>query len=149
MWKIWLIIAGICLIAEAFTSGFLIFWFAIGALITMIVSLFTTNIIIQTTVFIISSTILIFATKPFVKKFSKNTDTVKTNVYSIIGKTGLVIEEIDSLHSKGQIKVDGEVWSAISVNDTIIPKNSEVEVLEVKGVKVIVTPIKLASKNTN
>ena len=149
MWKIWLIISGVCLIAETFTAGFLIFWFSIGALLTMIVSLFTTNIIVQTSVFIISSTILIFATKPFVKRFSKDTDTVKTNVYSIIGKTGIVIEEINSLHSKGQIKVAGEVWSAISDNDTVIPKDSEVEVLEIKGVKVIVSPIKLASKSTN
>lgn len=149
MWQIWLIIAGVCLIAEIFTVGFLIFWFSIGALIAMVVSFFTTNIIIQTAVFIISSTILIFATKPFVKKFSKDEDTVKTNVYSIIGKTGIVTEEINSIHSKGQIKIAGEVWSAISDNDTIIPKDSEVEILEVKGVKAIVSPIKVASKNIN
>lgn len=142
MWQIWLIIAGVCLIAEIFTVGFLIFWFSIGALIAMVVSFFTTNIIIQTAVFIISSTILIFATKPFVKKFSKDEDSVKTNVYSIIGKTGIVTEEINSIHSKGQVKVDGEVCSAISDNDTIIPKDSEVEILEVKGVKAIVSPIK-------
>lgn len=147
MWQIWLIIAGICLVAEIITVGFLIFWFSIGALIAMVVSFFTTNIIIQTTVFIISSTILIFATKPFVKKFSKDEDTVKTNVYSIIGKTGIVTQEIDSVHSKGQIKVDGEVWSATSNEDLIIPENSEVEILEVKGVKVIVAPTKIASKN--
>ena len=142
MWQIWLIIAGICLVAEIFTAGFLIFWFAIGALIAMIVSFFTTNIIIQTTVFIISSTILIFATKPLVKKFSKSEDTVKTNIYSIIGKTGIVTEEINSIHSKGQVKVSGEIWSADSKIDAIIPKDSEVEVLEVKGVKVIVSPVK-------
>lgn len=149
MWQIWLIIAGVCLIAEIFTVGFLIFWFSIGALIAMIVSFFTTNIIIQTSVFIISSTILIFATKPFVKKFQKDEDNVKTNVYSIIDKVGIVTEEIDSIHSKGQIKVAGEVWSAISNTDTIIPKNSEVKILEVKGVKAIVLPIKIASKNIN
>ena len=85
MWQIWLIIAGICLIIEIFTVGFLIFWFSIGALIAMLISFFTTNVIIQTTVFIITSTILIFATKPFVKKFSKDENSIKTNVYSIIG----------------------------------------------------------------
>jgi len=108
----------------------------------MIVSFFTTNIIIQTTVFIISSTILIFATKSFVRKFSKDEDTIKTNIYSIIGKTGIVTEEINSIHSKGQVKVSGEIWSADSKMDAIIPKDSEVEILEVKGVKVIVSPIK-------
>lgn len=115
----------------------------------MLISFFTTNVIIQTTVFIITSTILIFATKPFVKKFSKDENSIKTNVYSIIGKTGIVTEKIDPIHSKGQIKVDGEVWSAISDSNTIIPENSKVEILEVKGVKAIVSPLNVTSKNIN
>lgn len=67
MWYIWLILAGVFLIIEIMTVGFLIFWLSIGALFAMITSLFTDNIVIQTTVFVISSTILIFVTKPFVK----------------------------------------------------------------------------------
>lgn len=147
MWQMWLIIAGVCLIIEIFTVGFLIFWFSIGALITMVVSFFTSNIIIQTAVFVISSTILIFATKPFVKKFVKDEDTIKTNVYSIIGKTGIVTQEINPIHSKGQIKVAGETWSATSKDENLIPKDSEVKVLEIQGVKLIVTPTKIAKSN--
>ena len=59
MWQIWLIIAGICLIVEIFTVGFLIFWFSIGALIAMLISFFTTNIIIQTTVFVLLTMVFI------------------------------------------------------------------------------------------
>ena len=146
MWYIWLILAGIFLIVEAMTVGFLIFWLSIGSLFAMITSFFTDNIFIQTAVFVISSTILIFATKPFVKKFTQSKSPIKTNVYSIIGKTGIVTQEINSIHSTGQIKVDGEVWSAIGENDSsIIPKDSEVKILEVKGVKAIVTPVKIHS----
>ena len=115
MWQIWLIIAGICLVIEIMTVGFLIFWFSIGALITMVVSIFIDNIIIQTAVFIISSTILIFATKPFVKKFANNNNSIKTNVYSSIGKNGIVIQDINSTNNIGQIKVGGETWSAIRI----------------------------------
>ena len=140
MWYIWLIIAGIFLIFEIFTAGFLLFWLSIGALITMIVSFFTSSIAIQTAVFVVASTILIFATKPFVKKFAK-TKTVKTNAFSIVGQNGIVIKDIDSINSKGQIKVDGEVWSAVGKNDINIEKGTEVEILEIKGVKAIVTPI--------
>ena len=99
MWQIWLILAGTCLIIEIMTVGFLIFWLSIGALFAMIVSFFTDNIIIQTSVFVISSSILIFATKPFVKKFASNKNAIKTNVYSTIGKTGIVTKEINSIHS--------------------------------------------------
>ena len=145
MWKLWLIIAGLFFIGEIATVGFLIFWFGIGALIAMIVSLFTTNIIIQTTVFVISSTILIFATKPFVKNFAdvKNTN---TNVYSIIGKKALVIRTIDPIHSVGQIKLNGEVWTAESENNEVIEEGLEVEVLKIKGVKAIVKPVKVENK---
>ena len=71
MWGVWLIAAGIFFIIEIATVGFLIFWLGIGALLAMIVSFFTSNIIIQTAVFVISSTILIFATKPLVNKITK------------------------------------------------------------------------------
>ena len=141
MWYVWLILAGVFVIGEVLTSGFLIFWLGLGALIAMAVSFITDNIIIQTTVFLISSVILILATKPLVKKFA-NTETVKTNVSSIIGKKGLVTKDINSINSTGQVKVDGELWSAIGENDMEISKGTEVEVVEIKGVKVIVTPIK-------
>ena len=107
----------------------------------MIVSLFTDNIFIQTSIFVVSSVILIFATKPFVKKFAKNDNQFKTNMYSIIGKVGIVTKEINSIEGSGQIKVEGEIWSAICKNETIIPKGTKVEVLEIQGVKAIVNPI--------
>ena len=137
MWQFWLIVAGLFFVGEIFTLGFLIFWFGIGALFAMIVSFFTTNIIIQTTVFLITSTIFILATKPLVKKFVdvKNTN---TNVFSIIGKKALVIKDIDPIHSSGQIKLNGEIWSAETENDEIIKEGSEVEVLKINGVKAIV-----------
>ena len=146
MWYIWLILAGVFLIGEVMTAGFLIFWLSVGSLIAMIVSFFTDSIIIQTSVFVISSVILIFATKPFVKKFAK-VETVLTNAKSIIGKKGIVTVDIDSIKSTGQVKIDGEIWSAIGEDETDIPKGAEIEVLEIKGVKVIVRPIKqLSSK---
>lgn len=124
------------------TVGFLIFWFAIGALLSMVVSFFTDNIVLQTSVFVLSSTILIFATKPFVKKFANNKNAIQTNVYSTVGKTGIVTKDIDSIQALGQIKVGGEVWSAIGLDDINIPQGTEVEIKEIKGVKAIVAPIK-------
>ena len=141
MWQIWIIIAGVCLIGEILTSGFLLFWLSIGALIAMVVSFFVDSIIVQTAVFVISSAILIFATKPFVKKFAKTKD-VKTNAYSIIGKNAIVTKDIDSINGKGQIKVDSETWSALGKDDMNIEKGTEVEVLKIDGVKAIVTPVK-------
>lgn len=145
MWQIWLIASGIFLVIEIFTVGFLIFWLGIGALLAMLVSFFTSSIILQTTVFVISSGLLIFATKPLVNKITKK-DIMPTNVYSIVGKKGLVVEDIDWSTGKGQIKSNGEVWSAKTKEQIYIPKGTEVEIEGIDGVKVFVKPL---SKTSN
>ena len=144
MWQIWLIASGVFFIIEIITVGFLMFWLGIASLITMVVSFFTSNLIIQTAVFVISSGLLIFATKPFVEKLTKK-DSVQTNVYSIIGKKAIVIEDIDWNKGTGQIKVGGETWSAKTNEQIDIPKDSEVEVVDIDGVKAFVKPLKIAS----
>ena len=141
MWQIWLIIAGIFFFFFLITVGFLVFWLGVGALLAMLVSLFTDNIIIQTAVFVVSSTALIFLTKPLAKKFTKF-DNVKTNAFSLIGKTAIVTKPIDSKLGIGQVKVNGEIWSAKSNETTVIPENSEVEIAQIDGVKVVVKSIK-------
>ena len=141
MWQFWLIGAGVFFVGVIITVGFLIFWLGIVALLTMIVSFFTSNLIIQTAVFVMSSAILIFATKPLVNKISKK-ETVPTNVFSIIGKSAIVIKDINCIDGTGQIKVNGEVWSAEGLNGIDIKEGSKVEIIEIKGVKAIVSPIK-------
>lgn len=139
MWYLWLIAAGIFLIAEIITTGFLIFWLGIGSLLAMIASFITDSIFIQTTVFVISSVVLIPLTKPLAKKYFDTGKSIVTNAYGIIGKTGIVTVDINTLESTGQIKVNGEIWSAKA--DADIPKGTKVKVLKIDGVKLIVTPM--------
>ncbi|CDE84907.1 nodulation efficiency protein D [Clostridium sp. CAG:273] len=121
MWPIWLVLAGIFFIVEIATTGFLVFWLGIGSLFAMITSFFTENLIIQMVVFITTSTLLIIFTKPVVKKFLiKDEDTVVTNVYSIIGKKAIVTKDINPTLGVGQIKVEGQDWSAKCDSDAII-----------------------------
>ncbi len=140
MWQVWLIISGLFFILEMITVGFLVFWFGIGALFAMVTSLFTDNIVIQTTVFLITSTVLLFLTKPLVKKVSRK-DKVQTNAYSNIGKTGIVTIEINSKKGIGQVKIASETWSAKPINDEIIPVGTEIEIVEIDGVKAVVKPV--------
>ena len=144
MWKIWLIASGIFFICEIITVGFLVFWLGVGALIAMLVSFFTSNVIVQMSAFVISSGLLIFATRPLVNKISKK-DVVPTNVYSLIGKKAIVTENIDWVTGKGQIKFEGEVWSAKSKEQVNIPVGSEVEIVSIEGVKAFVKPLKINS----
>ncbi len=147
MWQFWLIAAGIFFIIEIATVGFLVFWFGIGALIAMVVSIFIPNVYIQAIVFIVSSTLLIFFTKPFVNKFVNKGKTMATNAYSIIGRTGIVTKEINDLKGTGQVKIGGETWSAKTLSEETIPENTEIEVVKIDGVKAIVQKVsKLVEK---
>lgn len=137
MWQIWLIIAILFFILEMMGPGFLLFWVGVGALLTMIVSIFVDNVAIQIGVFTISSTLLLFCTRPFVRKFSKN-DTTVTNANSTIGKEGIVTKEINPVKGIGQIKVGGEAWSASTSDNTMIAEGEHVKVLKIDGVKAIV-----------
>lgn len=143
MWQFWLIMAGLCIIIESITVGFFVFWFAIGALISLVVSLFIDNFLIQAIVFVIASSLLILFTKPLVKKFLNSPNTKPTNVYSIIGKEGIVLEDIDSINSTGKVKVEGELWSAIA--DENLEKDSKIKVIGIDGVKLKVEKLKVSS----
>ena len=140
MWQIWLIAAGVFLILEIFTMGFLVFWLSIGCVLSALISLITDSLIIQTAVFVFSSGLLIFATKPLVKKFAEK-DNAKTNVYSLAGKKAIVIEDIDWVSGTGQIKFEGQVWSAQTLEQVNIEKGTEVEIEKIEGVKAFVKPL--------
>ena len=137
MWPFWLIIAGLCLVIEIYTVGFFIFWFGIGALFALLVSFITNNLFVQIVVFLVTSILLVILTKPLMKKFIKNEKTVPTNFFSLSGKQGIVTKKIDcansTANSTGQVKVKGELWSAISDED--IEKDAKVKVLSIDGVK--------------
>ena len=96
MWQLWLIIAGLFFLLEMITVGFLVFWIAIGAILAALVSLFTDNLVTQTFVFVISSGILMFTSRPIVNKYLKPKNAISTNVSSLIGKVGVVTEDIDT-----------------------------------------------------
>lgn len=144
MWSVWLIAAGVFFIVEMATTGFLIFWLAVGSLLAMITSFITDSIIIQTIVFVVSSCILIPLTKPLADKFIAK-KTVPTNSYSLINKRGIVIVDINPIEGVGQVKVNGEIWSAKTEDGSTITKNTEIEVIKIDGVKLIVSPAEVNS----
>lgn len=140
-WQFWLILAGILLIIEIVNTGFLIFWFSLGALVALLTSLVIDNMIFQTVVFLISSTLLLFVTKPFVNKILPKESFIKTNSNSVEGKIGRVIIDIEPIEGKGQVKIGGEIWSAKSADSTYISKDTEIIVEKIEGVKAIVKPL--------
>lgn len=139
MWLVWLVVGIAFAIAEIAYSGFFLIWFSVGAFISLIVSLLTPNIATQLLVFIIVSfTLLITLTKYFTTKFSHR-DSIPTNIDALVGRSGIVLESIGkNVNEVGQVKLDGEIWSATTSDGTFIEKGSTVIVEEIRGVRLIV-----------
>ncbi len=140
IWAIWLILCGIFLLIEIFTVSFLMFWPGIGAFFAFIVNILGFSFPVQLGVFAISTALMIIFMKPLVKKIFRTKD-VPMNNNAMIGKQAIVIKQIDNLNSKGQVKVNGELWSALSVDDSIIEENSTVEIVGIDGVKLKVKKV--------
>lgn len=72
-------------------------------------------------------------------KFHQNEN---ASLESLVGKTGVVTEEVDSDAGTGLVMVDGEGWAARSVyTDDVYPVGTQVKVLAIEGVKLIVKPV--------
>ncbi len=135
---IWLIIAGVMLVAEIVSLGLTTIWFAGGAVVAAACSCFNVGWIPQVIVFSVVSLVLLFLMRPLAeKKLMK--DTIKTNVESLVGAKAIVTEDIDNLNAKGTVKVNGLEWTARSADDTAISAGTTVTIRAIEGVKLMVT----------
>lgn len=134
MTSTWTIIFLILLFVELITINLVSIWFAIGALFSAIVSIFTDSVLIQVLTFLLVSIVTLIITKPVVKKINKKKFT-PTNLDRVIGQQGVVTKRI-SKDSYGLVKVLGSIWTATS--DDFIDVGSRVIVQKIDGVKLIV-----------
>ena len=134
---IWIGIAVLMCIIEASTVQMVSIWFVLGSLAASVSCIFTDNIYIQISVFLIVSFASLIATRPFVKKLTKF-GKIKTNLDSTVGKTAVVTSDIDNRKSQGAVSVGGKIWTARSADGKLIPKDSNVKVVSIEGVKLIV-----------
>ena len=137
----WLVAFVILIGIEAATMALTTIWFAGGAVFAFFAAVLGFSIQTQLVVFLIVSFILLLFTRPFAMRFV-NRETVKTNVDGLIGRRAKVITKIDNNEPSGATVVDGQEWTARSMDDAVtIPVGTHVVIKEVRGVKLIVEMI--------
>lgn len=140
MWVLWLIASGVFFLGEIFTVSFLLFWPGVGAFLAFLTSLILPeNLVAQVLVFVVSTVLMIVFTKPLVKKFFKSKDDTSMNNSAVLGKKGIVVKPITDESPVGQVKVNGELWSAIKTEkDKPIKAGESVIIEKIDGVKLLV-----------
>lgn len=137
---IWLVVLIAAIVIEVATLGLTTIWFAGGALVALLTAVVNAPIWLQILLFLIISLVLLFFTRPVAMKyFNKNRE--RTNAESLVGKQAVVTSEINNLQGLGTVTVNGQEWSARSLDDTAIAAQKVVEIVSINGVRLIVKPI--------
>ncbi len=134
---IWLAIIIITALLEAYTFDLISIWFTFAAVVALIFGLFNVPPVVQMVIFLAVSVALLLVTRPIAIRYFKS-NTIQTNVDAIVGKVGVVTKSILE-NDRGEVKVNGAIWTAIS--DEVIQINEKIEVLAVEGVKLVVKKI--------
>lgn len=134
----WLLILAVLILIEIIALNLTTIWFAAGALLAFVVSLFYDNLVLELILFLAASLALLYFTRPLILHYF-NPRKAKTNYEGVIGKNGLVNTTIDNISKTGKVTVDGQEWSARSFEGSIIEEGSRVKIHTISGVKLIVS----------
>ena len=135
---IWIIAIVVFIIIEIATVGLATIWFAGGATVAFFEALVNWPFYVQLISFIAVSIALLIFTRPLLVK-RMNLGKVKTNVDILIGKDGVVLEDIVGFET-GLVKINGQIWTAKALHEERIEKGEIIIVDHIEGVKLIVEP---------
>ena len=143
LWIFWAILGAVLVIAEVFTTGFVLLWFGIGALAAGLAGLLGVHsIILQFLIFTVVSIGLTVASRTiFVNYFSreKSGGDLKSGVDSLPGKVGTVVSSSRGALNEGAVKVFGSTWTAYPADgEEPLEAGDRVEVTKVQGASIYV-----------
>jgi inner membrane protein len=143
LWYIWFILAALFIVAEMFTTGFVLLWFGVGALVAGLLAL--TGLVglpFQIVVFLLVSVLLTVASRTIFERFFLRDSPgreLKTGIEALPGRVGVVVETSSGVTREAAVRVFGSTWRAFPIEDDEILKEGEKVIIErVEGASVYV-----------
>ena len=140
MTLIWIAAMVIFGVVEAITVGLTSIWFVVGSVAGLIAAICGGPIWLQLALFFVVSIVCLAATRPLVKKLLHK-DVTATNADRVLGQTARVTENIDNAVPTGAVYVGGMTWTARSESGQPIPRNAQVKIVRMEGVRLFVEPV--------
>src|SRR6266508_1764880 len=146
IWIFWAVLGAILIIAEVFTTGFVLLWFGIGALAAGLAGLLGIHsITLQFLIFAVVSIALTAASRTiFVNYFSreKSGGDLKSGFEGLPGKMGTVVSSSRGALHEGAVKVFGSTWTAYPADgEEPLEAGERVRVESIQGVSIYVRRI--------
>ncbi|HKG23164.1 MAG TPA: NfeD family protein [Blastocatellia bacterium] len=143
LWYIWLILGALFILAEMFTTGFVLLWFGVGALVAGIFAL--TGLVglpFQIIIFLAVSIILAVASRTIFEdifKLGSPGSGLKSGIDSLPGRIGVVITSSSGPRREAEVRVFGSIWRAFPAEgEDALSEGQQVQIERVDGVSVYV-----------
>ncbi len=134
IWIYWVVAALLLFIIELFTAGFAVICLAIGAGGGAIAAASDLSLEMQLLIFAIVSLVALLCVRPVLKRTFYKKEEIATNVNAMIGKRGIVCEDIDANGISGRVVIDGVDWRAVSATGEPIAKGTKVEITAIDSI---------------
>lgn len=139
-WIVWLLVACGFGAAELLSgSSFFLAPFAIGAALAAVADIAVDGLA-SWIVFGLVSVLTLMTLRPLVtRRLLSSTPTLRTGGAALVGKRAVVLERIANHDGTGQVRIEGEVWTARSFDeDQVIEPGTRVEVVDIRGATALV-----------
>ncbi|MBX7218535.1 MAG: NfeD family protein [Blastocatellia bacterium] len=138
LWVIWTVLAVVFVVAEVFTTGFVLLWFGIGAGLAALVAVTGLGGIgAQVAVFLIASILLTISSRTIFEKYlapNKEVSDHQFGMKSLPGQIGMVVTASHGPRHEAEIKVYGSIWKAFPLDGREpLEEGQEVEIAQVDG----------------
>ena len=135
----WLVAACAFGVGEMLTTGFFLAPFALGAAVAALVGAVGITGVGPWIVFVLVSILTLAFVRPIAKSHMRMPPQIRTGAAALIGKQAIVLERIVNDEGVGCVKIDGEVWTARSLDeDLVIEKGTRVQVVDIRGATALV-----------
>ncbi|GAA0222666.1 NfeD family protein [Saccharothrix mutabilis subsp. mutabilis] len=133
---IWLIV-GVALVAAEILSGeFVLVMLGVAALGAAGVAALGAGELVSAAAFAALALGLVFGARPALKRKLTAGQDHRSGVEALLGGTAVVVSTVDA-HG-GRVRIGGEVWSARSLDHSVLEPGAEVTVVEIQGATAVV-----------
>ncbi|ASW55855.1 NfeD family protein [Plantactinospora sp. KBS50] len=137
---LWIVLGAALAIAELFTTTLFLIMFSVGAFAAAGAAALGAPVSVQALVFAVVSVLTVLLGRPGLQRrrlAQEDGEGRPFGAAAIEGQRALVLERVDT--DSGQVKIDGELWSARSFDATqVFEPGERVQVIEVRGVTALV-----------
>lgn len=138
LWLLWTIVVMLCLIIELGSGDFFVTCFAIGAIGALVSSFLGIPLWMQILIFSLCSVLsILFIRPPLLRWLHAKGEHRLSNAEALVGRTATVVEPI-APDGSGYVKIDGDVWKAVTCDAEHIERGEKVRVVKMNSIIVTV-----------